>query len=481
MTQHDGISKEVAADSPTVSVIIPTFNRAKFIVEAVESALQQKHIQPGAEVIVIDDGSDDETSRLLAPYGSRIRYVFQENAGQGAARNHGMQLARGEFVLFLDSDDVLLPGALGGMLARFEGCPGLGAVQGNWRVVNEAGETLSEAEPWHKSPRLDLETWVMSSPLFIGGMLCRRSWVERTGGFNTKLAQVEDVEFVLQMSLLGCEFAWLRRPVVLYRQHAANITRNILEELRSMEQLYETLFRRPELPERIQQRKDEVFYYRYAWSAWRLRQSDCGEEIEDYLSRSLACSGQSPQKTVIHWARLFENWSLEMGSGNGDLVALLPHVRAVIPLTEEQWQGMDRVLPWWIAVWSHYISGGRGQSVSAWVARQQMSTGELLEIAQKSLLMTPVGAMDLAIRRFVQETRSSSPQSALNTTDVASLYLTAFGQAALAHRPRAAVRALWHALCHSGHPRAIGAWMRFVARAFGYATGDEKDAFWVWR
>ena len=470
------MSEAATMDTPAVSVVIPAYNRAKYVVEAVESVMQQEHTHPGHEVIVVDDGSSDETSEVLAPFGSRIRYVFQENAGQGAARNHGLRLARGEWVLFLDSDDALLPGALSGMLACVAGRAEIGAVQGGWRIVSDGGETLSEPEPWRQAPQLDLDTWVMNTPLFLGGMLCRRSWAERVGGFDTQLRQVEDVDFVLRLALLGCEFGWLRRPVVQYRQHGANITQNAIEEAHAMEQVYGALFERPELPDRIRHKKDEVFYYRYAWFAWRLCRTGCREEVEAKLRRSLACSAHSPQKTVLQWARLFVKWSRDVGTSSEDLSALLPHMREVVPLDEEWWRDMVQVLPWWAAVWSHYLAGHEALLREAWAPHQRLSTSELLAMAQQSLLITPVEEMEWAIGRFLEDERSLPLEPALQAADVVSLYLTAFGQAAMAHRPRSAVRALSRALLHSGHPRAIGAWARFAANAFSYATSNAKRA-----
>ena len=87
-----------------VSVVIPTFNYARFVCDAVESALGQTY--PDLEVIVVDDGSTDDTQRMLKRFGSRIRYVYQNNRGLSAARNTGIRLANGEWIALLDSDDV---------------------------------------------------------------------------------------------------------------------------------------------------------------------------------------------------------------------------------------------------------------------------------------------------------------------------------------------------------------------------------------
>jgi glycosyltransferase involved in cell wall biosynthesis len=90
-----------------VSVIIPTYNRSKLVTRAIDSALQQTY--PNCEIIVVDDGSTDDTCEVLASYKDRIKYIYQENSGHAAARNTGIRAARGKWVAFLDSDDIWLP------------------------------------------------------------------------------------------------------------------------------------------------------------------------------------------------------------------------------------------------------------------------------------------------------------------------------------------------------------------------------------
>jgi len=111
---------KVSAPHPRVSVIIPTYNRAGLISQAIDSALRQTF--GDHEVIVVDDGSTDETAAVVRAYGDRVRYVWTPNGGAGHARNVGMAHARGDYLTFLDSDDLLYPYALEvstRLLARF--------------------------------------------------------------------------------------------------------------------------------------------------------------------------------------------------------------------------------------------------------------------------------------------------------------------------------------------------------------------------
>jgi len=93
--------------APLVSVVIPTYNRAKFVTKAIESVLAQTY--KDYEIIVVDDGSTDNTKEVLEPYMDKIRYIYRENAGVSAARNTGIRAAFGQWIAFLDSDDVWQP------------------------------------------------------------------------------------------------------------------------------------------------------------------------------------------------------------------------------------------------------------------------------------------------------------------------------------------------------------------------------------
>src|SRR3990172_2985097 len=104
---------------PLVSVVIPTYNSAQFIGEAVRSVLEQTYSHH--EVIVVDDGSTDNSEDVLRLFGERIQYIHQENRGPSAARNGGIRLAKGDYICFLDADDLWLPGELE-VQVSFMGC-----------------------------------------------------------------------------------------------------------------------------------------------------------------------------------------------------------------------------------------------------------------------------------------------------------------------------------------------------------------------
>src|SRR5690348_12724766 len=108
---------------PPISVIIPTYNHARFLAAAIDSALSQT-LKP-TEVIVVDDGSTDETSSVLEAFGDKVRVIRQKNHGVAGARNRGAEMAAGEYLAFLDADDVWLPRKLEMQVSRFQAEPGL--------------------------------------------------------------------------------------------------------------------------------------------------------------------------------------------------------------------------------------------------------------------------------------------------------------------------------------------------------------------
>ena len=130
-----------------VSVVIPTYNRAALLTEAIDSALAQDY--PATEILVIDDGSTDHTADIAAAYEGRIRYFQQANGGAGAARNFGMQQARGEFIAFLDSDDLWRPNKLSLQVSIMNARPDVAMLFSEFDILRESGETrLHGMQTW---------------------------------------------------------------------------------------------------------------------------------------------------------------------------------------------------------------------------------------------------------------------------------------------------------------------------------------------
>ena len=140
---------------PAVSVIIPTYNRANFITEAIVSVLAQDY--PDMEIVVIDDGSDDDTEVILRPYKNKIRYLYQDNKGLGEARNRGIKEAHGKYIALLDSDDLWLPDKLHLQIACMEAKPEVELCCTNFHQFNDEGIIKGkDQESWEAYQRYGL-------------------------------------------------------------------------------------------------------------------------------------------------------------------------------------------------------------------------------------------------------------------------------------------------------------------------------------
>jgi glycosyltransferase involved in cell wall biosynthesis len=219
---------------PRVSVIVPTWNREKLVVRAVRSALAQTY--RNIEVIVVDDGSTDGTLAALKELASgdpRLLVVPAGHSGLPAvARNRGIEIARGRYVAFLDSDDEWLPGKLEAQVAQLEARPGLALTYAD-AFVEEKGvrrsTTLLDAYPMRQSR--------VFGPLVLGNfvptstVLARRSALRLAGGFDEsrRLRAFEDYDLWLRIALRG-EMGCLREPLAVYHRHETNLSSDVLHD-----------------------------------------------------------------------------------------------------------------------------------------------------------------------------------------------------------------------------------------------------------
>ena len=245
----------------SISVIIPTHDYGRFIREAIDSVLAQTY--PVLEVIVVDDGSTDDTPEILAGFGNRIVTVVQNNAGVAAARNAGMAVARGEYLAFLDSDDLWLPEKIEKQLALFEADPGLGLVHCGAERFDAAGKTLSVEVS-------GLEGWVARELLARGqgliavgsSMMVRRKVADEIGGFDSRLPACEDGDFCYRVAL-RYRFGFVPEPLVRYRQHGDGNHLNIPRVEAAMLMLLGKLFLSPDPSIRVLEKRARGIMHRF--------------------------------------------------------------------------------------------------------------------------------------------------------------------------------------------------------------------------
>ena len=292
-------------------MIIPTYNCDRYITQAVESVLGQTYTD--CEIIVVDDGSTDNTRKVLEPYLEQIRYVYQENQGVAAARNRGMEMAQGEFIAFLDHDDFFLPHKLALQVACFEEQPEVGMVHSGWRRVNHAGEPIRDVEPWHKVPNLDLQGWLQWMPILLSAMMFRREWLERVGSLDTGFKQACDVDLVQRLALMGCQTAWVHQITVGYREHERNDSLNTPLQAQESWAVRNKFFAQLDLPEEVRHLENSCRYHTLVWIAWRLYHTGYMAEMVDYLEKSFLYRTSSPTETVLSWIECFKTYASEYG------------------------------------------------------------------------------------------------------------------------------------------------------------------------
>jgi len=237
---------------PRVSVVIPTYNRANLLLEAIDSVVRQSF--QDFEVVVVDDGSTDDTADRLAGLDIPLQHVrLPHNERPGLLRNHGISAARGEFIAFLDDDDLWHPDKLAQLVALLDGDETLGFVYSDIYLLypdrSTAGPMLS---PQHKQAALLFDHLLENCFIFPSSLAVRRRLFDRLGRFDESLATGEDYDLWLRLAYhskagyLPMPLAYIRRhPVSQSNRHASSVYQNTILVLeRTMHTLPLTLRQR---------------------------------------------------------------------------------------------------------------------------------------------------------------------------------------------------------------------------------------------
>jgi len=217
-----------------ISVVIPTYNYAGYLPAAIESVLSQERLPD--EIIVVDDGSTDNTREVVAPYEPRVRYFYQKNAGLSAARNTGTRLASGDWVAYLDSDDLWKPGKLRDQEKAVNEVPG--AVLAYTGVVflnpdgsiSDGGPAVPPERVW---PALRARNMITAS-----SSMARREAVLEAGGFNEALRSCEDWDMWVRLKPWGAFVAAPERLAVV-RLTPQSMSSNAQRMIDNMEAILE--------------------------------------------------------------------------------------------------------------------------------------------------------------------------------------------------------------------------------------------------
>jgi glycosyltransferase involved in cell wall biosynthesis len=223
----------VMDDWPTISVVIPTYNRAALIGEAIASVVDQQY--PHLEIIVVDDGSTDETEQVvraisLGNEGSRaptpaLHYIKQANGGPSRARNHGIAVATGELIAFLDSDDLYLPGKLAAQAHVFRDLPQTRLAFSWFDIADDEGRTrLGRRTALRGEVARELLARCMQGPIATPTVMARRSALVEAGGFDETMRLSEDIDLWCRVARLG-PIELVPEVFVRVRRHSGNLSR----------------------------------------------------------------------------------------------------------------------------------------------------------------------------------------------------------------------------------------------------------------
>lgn len=264
----------------TVSVIIPTYNRSALLLTAIESVLAQTYT--AYEIIVVDDGSTDDTRERLEPYMERIRYFYQDNRGASAAQNKGIEVARGEWISILGSDDVWLPTKLERQLraltvlgsdfsACFTDCVFVGHPDLSLSAFERAGlNPMSEFGQLHDPTAYILRNY---SPICPQSLIVLRSLVKELGGFDEAIGVSEDTDLIFRLAL-RTKFCFVAAPLVRIDQTPS----------------------RPRLSDSLGSKNDLL----YAWFEYRYRK---------WLGMRELADGRTRQMIVEQLCALYYDWT----------------------------------------------------------------------------------------------------------------------------------------------------------------------------
>jgi glycosyltransferase involved in cell wall biosynthesis len=455
-------------ESIRVSIIIPTYNSARYLPQALESVFSQNYT--AYELIVVDDGSTDDTAVILQPYRDHITLIQQENTGSAAARNRGLALAHGEYVLFLDADDLLLPGKLTAQVAFLDEQPDLGSVHSGWRLINEQGQAIKDIEPWHNAPHLDLITWLIWKPVKLGAMLFRRHWLEKVNGLDPALRQSHDVDLMLRLALAGCQMAWMKRPTLCYRYYPhSTMRRGALEQAKFAIRVLDKFFALPNVPLTVRRHERQCRYYSHLWVAWHLYQTGHPAETVTALHKTLAYTSQALRYTVLDWFIHFERWA--QAEGHPSLAELPSFLVNALPDDVTVPSGLARLLEWQRTVWQHYQQEAWTQARRGLQLFNHLTIAQLITLAQQSIVANHTTVTNKLLDQFWHDLADLHSANLPGQHEVIPLYLTLAGQLGLSGRWHMALTTLWRAGRYSVTPKAWSAWGRFFYTALTYSIG----------
>ena len=215
----------------SISVVIPAYNASSFLAATLNSILAQT--LPADEILVIDDGSKDDTADIAASFGPPVRVIRRANAGQASSRNFGVQQASSEWIAFLDADDLWEPAKLARQIEELARNPAADLCYSGRVEFTEHQGVLQRGHVMPVPPPANLRKALLRNTTFMpSSTILRRSTFLAAGGFNAQYKILEDWDLWLRLLRDGTVFAACLEPLLLYRIHLNSVSHNAIPRAR---------------------------------------------------------------------------------------------------------------------------------------------------------------------------------------------------------------------------------------------------------
>lgn len=250
-------------DLPTVSVVIPAYNLAPYLGEAIDSVLNQDY--PNLEVIVLDDGSTDDTRRILESYAGRIYFEAHPNMGQVNTLNKAWGIASGEILGWIGADDALVPGAIRKTVEVLRTNPDVVLTYGDFNLIDSDSRFMRRV----RTKEFNYRDMVINVVCIPGpGAFFRRTALEATGPWDSSLKIMLDYDYWVRLGLQG-KFMRIPEVLALYRIHPGQETFSKMDEQKAAEPVLviERLFEKRALPDNVRAYKKKALSNAYLVSA----------------------------------------------------------------------------------------------------------------------------------------------------------------------------------------------------------------------
>lgn len=269
------------ADSPLVTIITPTYNRAGYLPETIESVLDQGY--PNLEYIVLDDGSTDETPTVVERYQGKLIYELHPNMGEACTVNRGWQMARGTYVGVVNSDDPILPGLIQAAVDAFQEDGRLLVVYPDWRMIDRSSNRVKDV----RAPDYDYLNMVRWQKCLLGpGALIHRRAFSLESARDPSFRYVGDFEYWLRLGLHG-PFARIPATLATHRVHPGSAS-GMAESARADEtmKVVHAYFKRDDLPAAVRKVQRGAFS-NAGYNAARMCMATTPGRSREYYRQSL--------------------------------------------------------------------------------------------------------------------------------------------------------------------------------------------------